>query len=279
LGNFVVHSEKGKFFAYQGEISPLNIKPTFDNGFLVVYGGSVTVVYSPDGSPFLRLPRPDNGAVWNVAVDTDGTVATVGAYRGHTAGGIAIFDRTGSQTRFIDTSRFFPTQVCFAPDHSIWVTISKEQPDHGGIPDFFLRHHYSRDGKELGAFLPQSSFPSARNPAEASVGGWRLRIANNRIGAILGHGSHERLWIELDLTGKELGRWPIDIDGYPNAFTAQSTVYASAVGGIIMVLDHETGKWIPDTSIGGGGLLGAEGNSLVFEDRSANLLFWVPVSR
>lgn len=142
----------------------------------------------------------------------------------------------------------------------------KGTKDHGETPDFFLLHHYSRDGNELGAFLPRSSFPSARNPAHGVVGGWRLRIANHRIGAVFGQGS-ERLWIEMDLAGKKL-----------NAFTDRGTVYISAVEGI-MVLDHATGKCIPDTSIGGGTLLGSEGNSLVFADSSASRLFWVPVSR
>lgn len=36
----------GQEVIYQGEISPLNITPTFDNGFLVAYGPGVTVVYS-----------------------------------------------------------------------------------------------------------------------------------------------------------------------------------------------------------------------------------------
>jgi hypothetical protein len=81
----------------------------------------------------------------------------------------------------------------------------------------------------------------------------------------------------MDLTGKELGRWPIDIDGYPAAFTPQGTVYAQAVGGIV-VLDHSTGKWNRDASVSGETLLGADGNSLVFADRS-NRLYWVPVSR
>ena len=40
----------------------------------------------------------------------------------------------------------------------------------------------------------------------------------------------------------QLGRWPIDIDAEVAAFTPRGTVYADAFGGVIMVLDHATGR-------------------------------------
>jgi hypothetical protein len=125
--------------------------------------GEVITVYSPDGTEALSFPVPAKG----VAVDTGGTVAMAVGHGGYSSGEISIFDRTGSRINSIDTEKFVPTQVCFAPDHSIWATAG----EFGETAEFFLLHHYSRDGKNLGAFLPSSSFR------------WGLRIANNRIGA------------------------------------------------------------------------------------------------
>jgi len=65
------------------------------------------------------------------------------------------------------------------------------------------------------------------------IGGWRLRIMNNRIGAvfyggmILGprHKSRPMQWIEVDLKGKLLGRWEVGAEWPPEAFTQSGALY------------------------------------------------------
>jgi hypothetical protein len=100
-------------------VSPLNIRPTFDNGYLVVYEREGFSVYAPDGSCAFRFTRP-RGSVVNVAVDLDGTAAA--ALHQGISRGTSVFDQIGAQRRYIDTGVFIPGRVCFASDHSIWTT-------------------------------------------------------------------------------------------------------------------------------------------------------------
>ena len=104
---------------YQGSLIPLNTTPTFDHGYLVVYDSDHRLnVFAPDGtlmySVAAKVPGSDWALIENGAVDSDGTMAA--AFRGVSSvgvpggGGIALFDRTGSQIRFLDTGSYLPTQ-------------------------------------------------------------------------------------------------------------------------------------------------------------------------
>src|SRR5438876_11825052 len=113
---------------YQGFLVPQSITPTFDKGYLFVYNFDKIDVYAPDGSPLYsvsaQVPNTKIANIENAAADTDGTtVAAVEYSRDGTTstvgGGIALFDRSGKQTRFFDTGRYWPTQVCFALDHDL----------------------------------------------------------------------------------------------------------------------------------------------------------------
>ena len=91
---------------------------------------------------------------------------------------------------------------------------------------------------------------------------WSLRIGNDRIGALL-HGTDDHtVWMEFDLTGKELGRWPIQ-DRLISDFTATGSLYSWNPGGIA-VFDHEKSGWNPASAMPDGRLLGNDGNALVF---------------
>jgi hypothetical protein len=82
-----------------------------------------------------------------------------------------------------------------------------------------------------------------------------------------GRDKRRAVWVEADLSGKELGRWLVNIEGYPVAVSETGTVYARGVGGIYM-LDRTSGEWTPISIAALGDLVGAEGESLVFADRS-----------
>ncbi len=106
---------------YQGDLAPLNIMPTFDKGYLIVYDWNHKInVYAPDGSPLYsvsaQVPNTDWAAIQNAAVDTDSTL--VGAaeyYKAKTiaGGGMVLFDRSRTQTAFFDTGEYLPTQVAW----------------------------------------------------------------------------------------------------------------------------------------------------------------------
>lgn len=278
--SFVSAADPIRQVRFQGNLTPRNILPTFDNGHVVAYESGAIAVYGLDGSLACRIsdyttmePVAVRNRVLNAAVDTDGTVA-VAVYRTQEytqlGGGIQIFTRAGIRKQFIDTGRFMPGAVAFAPDHSVWTFGSRFLDP--GFRDYFILHHYLQDGSRLGEYLPRSDFPRDDEPGWAPNGGWQLRVSGKRIGAAL-HGKLDNVcWIELDLQGRQIGRW-LTGNSMPIAFTASGTVYAREIVGI-SVLDRATGQWRPVVPPFGGKLLGHDGDNLVFMD--GNLLTWVP---
>jgi len=268
---------------YAGDITPASIAPTFDNGYLAVYDlDRAAPVYAPDGSLAFRF-LPPHGSVHNVAVDVDGAAAFALANLGpNDRGGISIANPEGVQIQWIDTGDYVPSGLSFAPDHSLWTIGWKRELSSGPeLPQYEILRHYSRDGRELGRYLPRSSFAvefpvgGPHPPTIGWTGGWGLRIAGGRIGACLLVG-RKGLWVETDMSGKELGRWPLDPDGSPNAITADGTVYASTPRGIL-ALDRSSGQWKPTAvQVPNGILLGAQGAQLVFAIRGEKRLLWLP---
>lgn len=273
---------------FQRSLTPLNTTPTFDHGYLVVYDWDHRVdVFAPDGtllySGAAKMPGSDGALIENAAVDSDGTMAA--AIRGVSAGGIAgaggiaLFDRTGSQFRFLGTGAYLPTQVAFGPDHSIW-TIGWLAEDAGNLTaDYFTLRNYAQDGKELGKFLPRASFPSVKYPPGEPLimpmlGLWELRVANERVEVIL-HRAH--LWVQADLNGHEKGRWDIAPNGRrPYAITQNGTAWRMD-GRYVGVFDRSAGVWrAAPFDAPEGVLLGAEGNNLVFMLPDRNTLRWAP---
>jgi hypothetical protein len=265
---------------YQADsLTPSNIGPTFVNGYLVVYGRNVSV-YSPDGTLAYTISPPEHGFIHNVTVDTDQAAAAAVEVRGK-SGIISVFDRTGSPISVIDTGKYLPSFVYFALDHSIWATGRVQRQSLTDKPEYFILRHFSRDGKELGAFLPRSAFEDydQADPVEAVVGLPGLHIANNRIGVLLNYGGNgeKALWVETDLNGKEIGRWRVNITGLPSVFTPNGAVYARVVGGI-SALDHAAGKWNRVVVHSDGELVGSDGESLVLMTVGTTGLRWVPVN-
>jgi outer membrane protein assembly factor BamB len=268
---------------YAGDISPASCTPTFDNGYLAAYDlDSGVLVYAPDGSLAFRFSPPrENAVVVNVAVDADGAAAL--AVEGPPGrGGISVVDPKGVQLRWIDTGDYVPSGLSFAPDHSLWTTGSKpELLSARELPEYEILRHYSQDGRELGRYLPRSSFAqefpagSGICPSHVIRGLWELRVAGGRVGVILA-GRDGHLWVETDLSGGETGRWRLE--GHPSAITADGTVYASTAKGIL-ALDRESGQWRPTAvRVPDGILLGAQGKQLVFAIRGEKHLVWVPAN-
>jgi len=253
----------------QGDMYPLNIVPTFDHGYLAVYEKSGFAVYRPDGSLQMRTGSPGGGIAVNVDIDSDGTVAAAVQSHDTRTGDIRIFSRDGSPDGQIDTGPYLPSQVCFAPDHSLWTLGNENGRRIDDRPDYSILRHYSHTGDLLGEFFPRSSFPADSDPGQDIVGMWRLRIAGGRIGAALPMGPHKGLlWLETDLTGAETGRWAVPLTAAPAAMTDSGAVYVSGEG--ISMLDRATVSWNSVPRSSNDILLGAEGNTLVFAIRGTN---------
>jgi hypothetical protein len=275
---------------YQGDIVSGNMIPSFDRGYLVSYAGHDVRVFSPDGTPLYtaaaRLPGGEPVYPKNGDVDEDGTLALALAYakdRGAHGGGIALFDRAGTQIRFFDTGSYLPTQVAFGPDHSIWALGWNGKPGTETSADFRLLRNYSREGQEIGAYLPRSSFAAEPDPVGPITGLWQLRVSKDRVGALLYQSSvltpfqHLRprsLWVETDYQGKELGRWDVDPGFDQFAFTQSGRVYEK-LGSEVKLLDRGANAWRSTAPRPEGILLGADADSLVLLRSAEHTLRWV----
>jgi hypothetical protein len=273
---------------YAGSLTPLNITPTFDKGYLFVYAGHEINVFGPDGTQLFgisaQVALAKVSSIENAAADTDGTIAGAVTYypdgsRSREGGGVAVFDRSGKQVRFFDTGRYHATQIAFGPDHSIW-TLGCPSAQHWD-DDFFILRNYSQDGEELGHFLPRSSFDAAPDPIGPEIGTWQLRVIRDRVGAIIYESPVYRqnqknravVWVETDLRGQELGRWEVGANPAPQAFTESGNLYIRE-GKSVSVFDRAAKAWRKVALSADGILLGADGDNLVFL-QGQNTLQWV----
>jgi hypothetical protein len=109
---------------------------------------------------------------------------------------------------------------------------------------------------------------------------------NGRIGAlfygssILGPGQKPRpmQWVEVDLKGKVLGRWEVGAEWAPEAFTQSGALYTHS-SDTVLLFDRSTKAWRRVAGTPPGFLVGADGDSLVFEVRGTSRLRWVPSSQ
>jgi hypothetical protein len=276
--------------SYHGDLAPLNITPTFDKGHLAVYEGLHTIsLYGPDGTRAYKataqVPGERSWNVVNAAPDSDGSLVMAveylarGSFKG---GGFAVFDRKGTQSGFIDTgAEWWPTQACIAPDHTIWAMGWRGPDRQQTSDDYYVLRNYSRDGQLLSAYLPRSSFE--QDPVGPIVGGWQLRCANGRIGgmfyatSLLRPGEERRSpqWIELNPYGSVVRRVEMPKMSI-SAFTDTGALYARGYEGGYFVFDSAANAWRPTTLGQSRGLLGADGDSLVFLSRP-NTVVWQPL--
>jgi hypothetical protein len=269
---------------YQGSLTPLNTVPTFDHGYLTVYDHDPDLdVYGPDGTLLYKTsahgPNGIKARIDNAVADTDGTVAAAVGYslscnvpglgvRPWQGGGIAFFDRSGGQTRFIDTGcDYWTTQVAFGPDHSVWAIGWLGSLTASLKADYLALRHYTQTGEPLGASLPRASFPHPDDPHREplilpKIGLWDLQVTGDHVEIIL---DRVNLWVETDLKGQETARWSTGPNfARPRAFTADGLAWRQ-VGKQIMVFNRSSGAWSqPILEITEGLLIGADGNDLIF---------------
>ena len=136
-GSAIVASSDG-VVVIQGEKAPLNTAPTFNHGYLATYEMGGIAVYAPNGSLAMRIPRPADGALSTPDMDLDGSVAVAVRRSAARYAGIAIFNPDGTRFAEIVTIPYRPSQVCFAPDHSIWVLGDEDQLPANERTNYFL---------------------------------------------------------------------------------------------------------------------------------------------
>jgi hypothetical protein len=232
--------------------------------------------------------------VSDATVDSDGFVAAAVSFRvwenapegksekvttSGPFGGIVVLDKSGIQTEFVGTGRYLPKRICFDRNHQIW-TLGSEQEWRNE----FLLHEYSREGKQIGAYIQRSTLPH-KLPISEFYGSF-LRSGGDRIGVLLVSGptSEDAEWFEVDLLGTLIGRWSVK-EEYLNggvasrglALTASGKTYARSTQRI-STFDASTASW-KTVKLDGNldRLLGADGDELVFilSKEDATRLTWV----
>jgi hypothetical protein len=269
---------------YQGDIHPLNITPTFDHGYLIVWDRNTdgtrelkTIsVYGPTGSRIyqaaIQVPKHKHLFLLNAAADVDGTVAVV--FR--EPGGFAVLNRNGMQIQTVVTDSYIPTQICFAPDHTIWLAGSSASG-----AEYMMFRKYSPDGRELGRFVSSSTFASRLAPIEC-IGGRAMQASANGIVALLQPQptpDSGLRWVELDFQGKLVGEFGQHKDLLPWTLTPNGTIYAREDVGKFVFLDRASGTWKQSSIARPGYLAGADENGLIFGLPDQITLEWVPVSQ
>jgi hypothetical protein len=267
--------------------------PAFDRGYLLFdtpLSGNLEI-WGPDGQQrfFTTVENPPGASVYSLAVDSDGSVAAGLMFDGPqgVVGGIAYFDRSGKQTRLVETGKYMPVHVCFDGNHSLWTFGWQRNPlvDRQDRHDYMMFRKYSHDGSETGRFGKRSILPGeGLAPGGTSLGSWRIRAADDRVGALAysGKTSGNLSWIELGLDGHLIGQWPLGEHSYGGyAFTGDARLCRQVNGDTpkIECFDRSAAAWksAGDAPIRGV-LLGAQKDELVFsQDEGMIQLWWVRV--
>jgi hypothetical protein len=243
-----------------------------------------TIVVNPAGRSISSMRR--------AAIDTDDTVAVTASWdvaQGY-AGGIVLFDRSGKQTRTIETSRFMPLYVTFDENHYIWVFGWQRDEEDRAIEDrkdYSLVLKFSQDGKEEGRVLSRGRFPGWTGGIEI------FQAAKDRIGMLVAprSGRGEYQWIEFDFQGKLLGNWRVgERTWFDMAYTGEGRLYSRdhdpKTGQYwLVVFDREIGTWKRLTTLDSNpehdtmywNLLGSDGEQIVIDDPHHEKLIWMQV--
>lgn len=256
----------------------------FDNGHLIYLTEPNHIeVFDRDGlSLFQALVLDPSGrsagSVSSAAINVDDTVAVTAAWplAQSYGGGIILFDRSGKQTRIIETGRFMPLRDCFDQNGYIWVFGWQRDADDPAVADkndYAIARKYSIDGKEEGRYLMRKTFPAW------SDGIVQVHAANGRIGLLVDppHAGEDAQWIEIDLKGKLLGRWHLGTVAGGVAYTDDGQLFsmirdAETAQYSLAVFDRDSADWVPveysletaDHTLRYGTLLGSDGEALVF---------------
>jgi hypothetical protein len=109
------------------------------------------------------FPESTRVAITSAAVTPDGRIVASGEADkadGTRAPFIALTDPSGKITGAIQTKDFYPTNVCVAPDNTVWSFGSTwwDDVNHRPLPGDLLRHFDFGKG-QLAGYLPRSTFP------------------------------------------------------------------------------------------------------------------------
>jgi hypothetical protein len=240
--------------------------PVMDHGWLIFLDHDSPTIYvqRPDGTPAywatIELAGGVRPSLNDAAVDAEGRAAVAVAYRVSNigaGGAIVMLGASGKQTATHSTGRYLPEHLCFDPQGSVWTTGWQRDPvrmDSEDEQDYGVIRRFNARGEQTGAFVNRSTFPRpGLSPGISGGGRWGIRWSRDRVGAYLMSGltSERMVWLELDRSGKELGRWTLDgvhsngiafADGELYSAIERRTNETTWVYNLVR-LDRATGHW------------------------------------
>jgi hypothetical protein len=272
--------------AFVGETTAL---PQWDKGYLV---SRETLTYQA-GVPNVKLfgesgQKVREAAIWfpesqrvvihSAAVTSDGRIIAAGHAEkaDGTAGSfIALTDLSGKMTNVIQTKGYDPSNICQAPDGTVW-TFGGTGYDRetGANPGDTLRHFDFQQG-QVGSYLPRSTFPRLPMPDVPAD----IRCLADKV-LVYSHGAQE--YIEMQYSGDTPHLYPakapseVRLTGF--AVTGGGDVYGffshAGKGGLYCLSFNaaaKTVRWLPVEGTVGlltkpgaiSGLWGSDGDNLV----------------
>lgn len=150
--------------------------PYSDRGYLisrkiesVAPGTANVMLYGRDGQKVreatIWFPESTRVAITSAAVTPDGRIVASGEADktdGTRAPFIALTDLSGKVTSVIQTKDFYPTNVCVAPDNTVWSFGATlwDEVNHRPLPGDLLRHFDFGKG-QLAGYIPGSTLPGS----------------------------------------------------------------------------------------------------------------------
>jgi sugar lactone lactonase YvrE len=273
-----------------------------DHGWLIFLDHNVSTMYvqRPDGTPAytatVRVPSGARPSLMDAAIDAQGRAAVGIAYPGGESGfegSIVLLDPSGNQTAIYSTGRYLPSHLCFDPDGAIWTAgwqrdlVKMDMEDE---QDYAVIRRFNARGEQTGAFVKRSTFPfPGLQPGAPTGGRWGIRWSRDRIGAYVesGQTSERMVWLELDRSGKEVGRWTLDGEHANGLAFAGGELYSAVsvkkdettwVSNLVK-LDRATGHWqalsSSESPEGWGIVMDADGDQIVLAMDHGRTYQWV----
>jgi hypothetical protein len=153
--------------------------PHWDKGYVIsrnvetfASGTPNVFLYGKDGNLVRRgeiwFPESLRVAITSAAVTADGKIVASGEAdkaNGTRAPFIALTDLSGKVTDAIQTTDFYPRNVCVAPDNTAWSFGGTwwDEVNQRPLPGDLLRHFDFRKG-QLAGYIPRSTFPESSSP-------------------------------------------------------------------------------------------------------------------
>jgi len=184
--------------------------PYSDRGYLISRriesfspGTPNVMLYGKDGQKVreaaIWFPESTRVAITSAAVTPDGRIVASGEADkadGTRAPFIVLTDLSGKITGAIQTKDFYPTNVCVAPDSTVWSFGATwwDSANHRPLPGDLLRHFDFEKG-QLAGYIPQPTFPEPLSHDNPTL----MRCASTQVAIFSGP---ENTYILMPYEGK-----------------------------------------------------------------------------